>query len=107
MKKLHLTITKVDWSQWIKFLPLGSIIVSLGILVAVIMFLEQFFYETITAAKIIKVLQNQIALNQIDLSLYQTVIDNVAEKKKFDPSVLANLRDPFHPVPPPSTSAPQ
>lgn len=106
MKLSSQKISRWLHSRWLKFLPFGSMLVSLAVLGGVIVFLERYFYETIAAAKVVKVLQNQISLNEVDLPLYQTVVDNLTTKKKFDATAVASVRDPFRPLGvPPTTPA--
>jgi hypothetical protein len=84
----------------LKFLPLTTLVLLVGVLVLTLQFLYHYFYETIAEVKVVSILRSQVALNQVNLPLYQKVLDAWEAKKKFDPTALAGLKDPFLPLPP-------
>jgi hypothetical protein len=83
---------------WLKFLPLGTMILLLILLSTCLLFLNKYFYQTITEIKVVSLLQNQISLSKIDLPLYQQVFDKWESKKKSNIEMLENLNDPFRPI---------
>ncbi len=85
----------------LKFLPLTTLLLLVGAMVLTLQFLYQYFYQTIAEVKVVSILRSQVALNQVNLPLYEKVFDAWEAKKKFDPAALADLKDPFLPLPAP------
>src|SRR3990167_8966186 len=83
----------------LRFLPTVTLVILLAIFAFTISFLYQYFYQTIAQVKVVSILRNQVALNQVNLPLYQKVLNAWETKKKFTPSALEDLRDPFKPLP--------
>ena len=86
--------------KFLKFLPLATLLILLGVLVITLQFLYRYFYQTIAEVKVVSILRSQVALNQVNLPLYQEVFNAWEAKKKFDSSALSELKDPFRPLPP-------
>lgn len=93
-------LKNIKWYCWLKFLPLGTMILLLILLSICLIFLNKYFYQTIAEIKVVGLLQNQISLSKIDLPLYQQVFDKWESKKKNNTEMLENLNDPFRPIPP-------
>lgn len=92
-------LKNINWYCWLKFLPLGTMLLLLILLSVCLIFLNKYFYQTITEIKVVGLLQNQISLSKIDLPLYQQVFDKWESKKKSNTEMLENLKDPFSPIP--------
>ena len=73
-----------------------SIIVSL-ILLASGIFLYKNFYKTLTGAQKIIILRSQIALEEVDMALFDRVIQAIENKKIAQEVDWANFRNPFSP----------
>lgn len=82
----------------LRYLPTIIAMVLLVLFVLTIIFLYQYFYQTIAQAKVVSILKNQVALNQVNMPLYQKVFNAWDAKKQFDPSALENIRDTFRPL---------
>jgi len=104
---LH-NLKKINPSRWLKYLPMGTAILLLLLLIASIFFLYRYFYQTVAEVKTVAILKSQVALSQVDLPLYQKVFSAWENKKKFDPASLENINDPFRSLPPapPPANAP-
>ncbi|MDP3986326.1 MAG: hypothetical protein U1C53_02780 [Candidatus Veblenbacteria bacterium] len=83
----------------LRLLPLVTLAGLLACFAFTISFLYQYFYQTIAQVKVVSILRNQVALNQVNLPLYQKVLNAWEIKKQFDPSALEGLRDSFKPLP--------
>lgn len=97
--KLHLSLKQFRPQQLLKLLPLSTSFVLMACGGALLVFLYQNFYQTITQARIVSVLRSQLALGQINIPLYQEVLANLQKKKQFDASSISSLKDPFQPLP--------
>lgn len=95
MKLIKPKLKQLKPAQLIRYLPLATTILLLGLLGVVLVFLHRYFYQTITQAKIVLNLRTQISLSQVDLPLYEKVFRAWEAKKQFDPKTLEALRDPF------------
>ncbi|MBI5465874.1 MAG: hypothetical protein HY974_01140 [Candidatus Kerfeldbacteria bacterium] len=105
MKLTTFKLETLKPSRWLKFLPLGTGLLLLALLVASFIFLYRYFYQTIAQVKIVVILRGQVALAQVDMSLYRQVFNAWEAKKKFDPQSTEGLRDPFNPLPEIKTEA--
>lgn len=94
-------------ARLLRYLPGATLILLIGLFSLTITFLYQYFYQTVAQVKIVSILRSQVALNQVNLPLYQRVLNAWEAKKQFDPTALAGIRDPFKPLPPPAPSADQ
>jgi hypothetical protein len=92
-------LKNIKWYCWLKFLPLGTMILLLILLSTCLIFLNKYFYQTIAEIKVVGLLQNQVSLSKIDLPLYQQVFDKWETKKKSNTEILENLNDPFSSIP--------
>jgi hypothetical protein len=70
-------------------------VVLLAALVWCLVFLNQYFYQTISDVKLVRTLQNQVTLKQINLPLYQEVLSGLQKKKQPPASSLEGFHDPF------------
>lgn len=82
----------------LKFLPIVTIVILVASFSLTIGFLYKYFYETIAQVKVVSILKNQVALNQVNVPLYEKVLNAWDAKKQFNPSALDNIRDPFQPL---------
>jgi len=96
--KLSLKLKLPGVRSWLRLIPLSTLLFLFAILSACILFLYQEFYQTIAQVKVVHILQSQISLSRVDVSLYQTVFQNLQAKKKTDPNLLQNLPNPFNPT---------
>src|SRR3989338_570023 len=83
----------------LKFLPTTTLLALLIIFGLTIIFLYQFFYQTVAQVKVVSILKNQVALNQVNVPLYQKVLNAWESKKQFNSSTLDNIGAPFKPLP--------
>lgn len=83
----------------LKLLPYATTLVLIACTSALLMFLYQYFYQTISQARVVSVLRNQLAISQINIPLYQEVLAKIQSKKVFDAAALTALKDPFQPLP--------
>lgn len=89
----------------LRYLPMLALIILLITFGLTINFLYEYFYQTIAQVKVVGILRNQVALNQINAPLYQKVLTAWESKKQFDETKLQGLNDPFRPLPAAPTTA--
>lgn len=104
--KLSTSLKQLRPQQLLKLLPISTSLVLVACAGALGLFLYQNFYQTITQARVVSVLRNQLALSQINVPLYQQVLTNLQNKKHFDASTISALKDPFQPLPPAPAAEP-
>lgn len=100
------SLAKLHLNRWFKLLPIFTGVLLLGLTALSLVFLHRNFYQTIAQLRIVSVLQNQVAFNQVNLTLYQSVFSSWENKKKFDPTVLEGFRDPFQALAKPAAAPP-
>ncbi len=76
---------------------LGVITVIAAMLAAVLVFLYRDFYQTIIQAKAVIVLKQEVALENINLTLYNSV--SAIHEYKIAPRTSGIIADPFNTVP--------
>lgn len=108
MKTLNIKLKKPNLKnikiiRLLRFLPATTLLLLLAAFIFTIYFLYQYFYQTIAQAKVVSILKNQVTMNQINIPLYQKVLDSWESKKEFDDTLLQNIKDAFRPL---STAAP-
>lgn len=91
----------------LKFLPIITIIILIACFGLSISFLYKYFYQTIAQVKVVSILKNQVALNQVNVPLYEKVLNAWDAKKQFNHSDLENIKDPFQPIPDITSSSPE
>jgi len=99
MKLPNLNFKSLKPDKWLKFLPIGTSLILLTLLVLSFVFLYRYFYQTIAQVKVVVILRNQVALAQVDMPLYRQVFNAWEAKKKFDPKSIEGLKDPFNILP--------
>ena len=87
-KQIKLTPKKI--SNWLAVI---IIILTIIILILVSVFLYKNFYQTITQAKEITILQEKVALYTVDMEKFNLIIDRLS--KKTLPKKLDNITSPF------------
>ncbi|HAO81526.1 MAG: hypothetical protein UV57_C0002G0019 [Parcubacteria group bacterium GW2011_GWD2_43_10] len=92
-------IKKLSLIRLLRFLPTVTLIILLVAFGFTIYFLYQYFYQSIAQAKVVSILKNQVTLNQVNMPLYQKVLNAWEIKKQFDESSLENVKDSFRPLP--------
>lgn len=92
------SIKKFKPSKLLRFLPKLTLLILLVGFGGSIYFLYKYFYQTIAQVRVVSILRNQVALNQVNVPLYQKVLTALDLKKQFDDSVLNNMKDPFQPL---------
>lgn len=80
-----------------KYLKYFSLAIILAIFGLTVFFLYNNFYETITQAKTVYVLKNQVALEVADVHLYDQIKINLTDKKSLGSFELRDLNNPFAP----------
>ncbi len=95
--KLSLHLKLPSSRSWLRLIPFGTLVVLFVVLAICVVFLYQEFYQTIAQAKVVYILQSQISLSRVDVPLYQSIFQNLEEKKKSNPALLQNLPNPFNP----------
>jgi hypothetical protein len=106
LKNIH--VPKFNPTRLLRLLPIATMLLLLGVLVWCMTFLYHYFYQTIANVKVVRTLQNQVALGQINLPLYQEVLGDLQKKKEFNAETVVGLHDPFSPpsAPPSQTPTP-
>jgi hypothetical protein len=99
MKPLNLNFKNLRPDRLLKFLPIGTGLILLTLLILSFAFLYRYFYQTIAQVKVVVILRSQVALAQVDMPLYRQVFNAWEAKKKFDPKAIDNLHDPFNVLP--------
>lgn len=102
---MKLTITRgslphIHLTKWFKFLPLLTGALLMCLTAVSVIFLHRHFYQTIAQLRVVSVLQNQVAFNQVNLTLYKEVFSAWEKKKQFDPASLEGFHDPFQSLAP-------
>ncbi len=91
-------IKKLNYIKLLKFLPNITLVLLLFGFISTIFFLYQYFYQTIAQVKVVSILKSQISLNQVNLPLYEKVINDWENKKRFDESSIDKIKDHFQPI---------
>ena len=76
-------IKKLSLIRLLRFLPTVTLIILLVAFGFTIYFLYQYFYQSIAQAKVVSILKNQVTLNQVNMPLYQKVLNAWEIKKQF------------------------
>lgn len=80
--------------ELIRWLPATLLLLLLGFTTLTCLFLYENFYQTIAEVKVVAILRSQVALNQVNLPLFDQVFTDWENKKKASPNP-GTLRDPF------------
>jgi len=92
--------TKISLSKAIKIFHSSSwgILVIFIILISILsFFLYNNIYKAITQSEEIVVLQGQLALEPVDISLFRTILGRIENKKIGQTINFDNLKNPFLP----------
>lgn len=79
-------------AKYLKYISLALMVVFLGLTVS---FLYLNFYETITQARVIYNLKNQVDFELIDVHLYNQINQNLANKNSLLDLKVRELNNPF------------
>jgi hypothetical protein len=79
-------------ARYLKYFSLALMVVFLGLTVS---FLYLNFYETITQARVIYNLKNQVDFELIDVHLYNQINQNLANKNSLLEIKVRELNNPF------------
>ncbi len=52
----------------------------------------------ITNVQTIKFLKSQVSITKVDINLYKKIIDNLEIKKRLDPKILSEIKNPFQTI---------
>lgn len=86
-------ISRLEITLRLGFYILGTIIISISIILA--FFLYNKFYLTLTQAEEIIILKSQMAINSLNLELFQKVKDFEANRQATSTFNFNDLKNPF------------